>query len=56
MEMNAGEVKKTLALIQQGKEEAEMFVGNNTRERNGKERIEAMLQEHLQKLDKVVAD
>ena len=43
-------------MIQQGNEEAEMFVGNNTRERNGKERIETMFREHLQKLDKVVLD
>ena len=56
METNAGEVKKTLTLIQQENEEAEMFVGNNTRERNGKERIETMLWEHLQKLDKEVSE
>ena len=56
METNADEVKKTPELIQQGKEEAEMFVGNNTRERNGKARIETMLQEYLQKLDKVIMD
>ena len=49
-------MKKTLTLIQQGKEEAEMFIGNNTRERRGRERIEEMLKEHLHKLDKVVLD
>ena len=53
MEKHADKVKETLTLIRQGKEEAEIFVGNNMKERNGKERITEMLQEHLHKLDKV---
>ena len=53
MEKHADKVKETLTLIRQGKEEAEIFVGNNPKERNGKERITEMLQEHLHKLDKV---
>ena len=32
----AGKVKETLTLLQQGKEETEIFVRNNTKERNGK--------------------
>ena len=42
-----------LTLLQQGNEEAEIFVGNNTRERNGKGLITGMLQEHLQKIGNV---
>ena len=53
IEKHAGKVKETLTLIRQGKDEAEIFVGNNTKERNGKELITGMLQEHLQKLNKV---
>ena len=45
-----GKVKETLTLLQQGKEEAEIFFGNNTKERNGKEMVAGMLQEHLQKI------
>ena len=46
----AGKVKEMLTLLQQGKEEAKIFVGNNTKERNGKEMVTGMLQEHLQKI------
>ena len=49
----AGKVKETLTLLQQGKEEAKIFVGNNTKERNGKEMVSGMLQEHLQKIANV---
>ena len=48
-----GKVKETLTLLQQGKEEAEVFVGNNTKQRNGKEMVTGMLQEHLQKIANV---
>ena len=34
IEKHAGKVKETLTLIRQGKDEAEIFVGNNTKERN----------------------
>ena len=47
---HAGKVKETLTLLQQGKEEAEIFIGNNTKERNGKEMVAVMLQEHSQKI------
>ena len=44
-------VKETLTLLQQGKDgEAEVFVGNNTKQRNGKDMVTGMLQEHLQKI------
>ena len=36
LEKHAGKVKETLTLLQQGKEEAEIFIWNNTKERNGK--------------------
>ena len=48
-------VKETLTLLQQGKhEEAEVFVGNNTKQRNRKEMVVGMLQEHLQKIANVL--
>ena len=48
-------VKETLTLLQQGKdEEAEVFVGNNTKQRNGKDMVTGMLQEHLQKISNVM--
>ena len=48
---HARKVKETLTLLQQGKdEEAEVFVGNNTKQRNGKGMVAGMLQEHLQKI------
>ena len=50
---HAGKVKETLTLLQQGKEEAEIFIGNNTKERNGKEMVAGMLHEHLQKISNV---
>ena len=53
IEKHTGKVKETLILIRRGKDEAEIFVGNNTKERNEKELITGMLQEHLQKLNKV---
>ena len=56
METNAGEVRKTLELAQQGNEDAEIFVGNNTKERNGEERIKTMLEEYLQKLDNLALE
>ena len=38
-------------MLQQGKdEEAEVFVGNNTKQRNVKGMVAGMLQEHLQKI------
>ena len=40
-------------LLQQGKDEAEIFVENNTKERNGKKLVTRMLQEHLQKIGSV---
>ena len=53
LEKHAGKVKETLTLLQQGKEEAEIFIGNNTKERNGKEMVTGMLCEHLQKISNV---
>ena len=53
LEKHAGKVKETLTLLQQGKEEAEIFIGNNTKERNGKEMVTGMLREHLQKISNV---
>ena len=50
---HAGKVRETLTLLQQGKEEVEIFVGNNTKERNGKEMVAGMLHEHLQKISNV---
>ena len=49
----AGKVKETLTLLQQGKDEAEIFIGNNTKERNGKKLVTRMLQEHLKKIGNV---
>ena len=34
LKQHAGKVKETLTLLQQGKDEAEIFIGNNTKERN----------------------
>ena len=42
-----------LTLLQQGKDKAEIFVRNNTREKNGKNLVTGMLQEHLQKIGNV---
>ena len=53
VERHAEKIRETLTLLQQGRDDAEIFVGNNTRERNGKELISTMLQEHLQKLNKI---
>ena len=51
---HARKVKETLMLLQQGKYgEAEVFVGNNTKQRNGKDMVTGMLQEHLQKIANV---
>ena len=36
---HVGKVKETLTLLQQGIEEAKVFVGNNTKQRNGKEMV-----------------
>ena len=48
---HARKVKETLMLLQQGKDkEAEVFIGNNTKQRNGKGMVAGMLQEHLQKI------
>ena len=47
LKQHAGKVKEMLTLLQQGKEEAKIFIGNNTREKNGKSLITGMLQEHL---------
>ena len=47
--------KETLTLLQQGKyEEVEVFVGNNTKQRNRKGMVAGMLQEHLQKIVNVM--
>ena len=48
-----GKVRETLTLLQQGKDDVEIFVGNNTKERNRKEMVTGMLQEHLQKMANV---
>ena len=52
---HARKVKETLMLLKQGKDRvAEVFVGNNTKQRNGKEMVAGMLQEHLQKIANVL--
>ena len=44
-------IEENLTLIQQGREdEAEVFVGNNTRQRDGLNMVSGMLQEHIQKI------
>ena len=44
-------------MLQQGKEEeAEVLVGNNTRQRDGKSMVAGMLQEHLQKIANVTLE
>ena len=53
LKQHTGKVKEVLTLLQQGNEEAKIFVGNNTRERDGKSLITGMLQEHLQKIGNV---
>ena len=53
LEQHAGKVKETLTLLQQGKEEAKIIIGNNTKERNGKEMVAGMLHEYLQKISNV---
>ena len=50
---HVGKVKEMLTLLQQGKEQVKIFVGNNTKERNGKEMVAGMLHEHLQKISNV---
>ena len=51
MERHAKKVEENLALIQQGKEEdAEVFVRNNTRQRDGLNMVSKMLEGHLQKV------
>ena len=48
---------QNLTLLQQGKEEeAEVFIGNNTRQRDGKSMVAGMLQEHLQKIANVTLE
>ena len=50
-------VKENLTLLQQGKEEeAEVFVGNNTRQRDGLNMVAGMLQEHLQKIANITLE
>ena len=53
LKQHARKVKETLTLLQQVKDKAEIFVGNNTRERNGKKLVTIMLQGHLQKIGNV---
>ena len=53
LKQHTGKVKETLTLLQQGKEEAKIFIGNNTKERNGKDMVAGMLHKHLQKISNV---
>ena len=44
-------------LLQQGKDnEAEVFMGNNTRQRNGLDMVSKMLKEHLKKVANVTLE
>ena len=44
-------------LLQQGNDdEAEVFVGNNTRKRNGLDMVSKMLKEHLKKVANVTLE
>ena len=54
LRQHARKVKENLTLLQQGQEEeAEVFIGNNTRQRDGRSMVAGMLQEHLQKIANV---
>ena len=53
LKQHAGKVKEMLTLLQQGNDKAEIFIGNNTRERNRKKLVTGMLQDHLQKIGNV---
>ena len=57
LRQHARKVKENLTLLQQGKEEeAEVFVRNNTRQRDRKSMVAGMLQEHLQKIANVTLE
>ena len=57
LRQHARKVQENLKLLQQGKEEeVEVFVGNNTRQRDGKSVVAGMLQEHLQKMANVTLE
>ena len=50
-------IEENLNLIQQGKEEdAEIFIGNNTRQRNGLNMVSEMLEGHLQKIANITLE
>ena len=51
LRQHARKVKENLTLLQQGKEkEADVFIRNNTKQRDGRSIVGGMLQEHLQKI------
>ena len=54
LKQHVKKIEENLTLIQQGKEEeAEVFVGNNTRQRNGLNMVSDMLEGHLQKISNI---
>ena len=54
---HAKKVEENLELLQQGKEEeAEVFVGNNTRQRSGLNMVSRMLEEHLKKVANITLE
>ena len=57
LKQHVKKIEENLNLIQQGKEEeAEIFMGNNTRERNGLNMVSDMLEGHLQKLNNITLE
>lgn len=50
-------IEENLNLIQQGKEEyAEIFIGNDTRQRNGLNMVSETLEGHLQKIANIMLE
>ena len=57
LKQHVKKIEENLNLIQQGKEEdAEVFIGNNTRQRNGLNMVSDMLEGHLQKLANITLE
>ena len=54
LKQHVKKIEENLTLIQQGKEEeVEVFVGNNTQQRNSLNMVSDMLEGHLQKISNI---
>ena len=57
LKQHVKKIEENLTLIKQGREEeVEVFVGNNTRQRDGLNMVSGMLQEHLQKIANITLE